>query len=175
MSGPDVTRLVRQARDCFRYRDMIGAYYGSAAGLALGVGLLYDNVRYPQYDEAAQDYATLEGRVYVLTHECDVDQGNARAFNDQVLIIPVIDFAIWAEEFCAARSEGELAGFIPDLAGDRVYRACYLPPSAELPSGGIMALNTIASAHISEFAGGRAVPLCGLSEYAQGIDRKSVV
>lgn len=167
--GVPIDQLVDQARNNFRYKDQIGAFYGSAEGRALGVGLVYANVRYPQYDPAAEDYATLEGNVYVLTHECDIDQDNARAFDDHVLIIPIVDFADWADEFRSVRSEGELAAYIPDLAGDRVFRACYLPPAAELPNGGIMPLNNIASAHISEFTGGRAQPLCALSEYAKNI------
>lgn len=168
----DRDTVVEAALASFKYIN--GRFYGTAEGLSLGVGLFYEGVRFPAFDATHSDYATLEGRVYVLTHECDADQQNVRAFNDYVLVCPVIDFYVWAQDFASAKSVGALMGFLPDLAGDEVYRAIFLPPTPEIPNGGILYLNSLASVHVSEFSQTRASAICALSEYAQSIVDKKI-
>jgi hypothetical protein len=169
---PDFSKAKEIAVASFRYQP--GAFYGNAGGRALGVGLMYDSVIYPLLNEEESVYDTVEGPVYVLTHECDVDAENDRAFNEYVLICPITPFDVWASEFAETRSEGALFGIVPDLASDKIYRAFYLPPFRQrFPYGCVLYLNQICSTHRSCFDSPRAHPLCALSTYAQGIlDRK---
>ena len=168
----NINAVTKLARDNFRYNE--GAFYGSAVGLALGVGLIYSSVRHPLYNERTRLFATVEGVVNVLTHECDIDAENDRLFNDYVLICPIIPFDTFAHQFVEVQPESTLNALIPALAGDKIFRALYIPPIGdELPFGGILYLNTICSTHRTLFAAGHAQPLCALSLYAQQIlDRK---
>jgi hypothetical protein len=163
----DIAALAKVAVDQFPYQ--IGAFYGASAGLALGVGLVVDGVTFPLFDEAEGLFDTARGLVYVLTHECDLD--NERAFNDYVLVCPIIGFDVFAEGYAEKLSEGALAGLIPDLAGDRIYRALYVPPISNevLPFGGIIYFNQICSTHVSSFKVDGAKNVCALSSYAQQI------
>jgi hypothetical protein len=148
-----------------------GAFYGSANGLSLGVGLIYDCIRYPLLDEESQLFDAVEGLVYVLTHECDVDPANDRHFNEYVLICPIIKFEEWSTELASTKSEDELFGFIPDLVSGKIFRACYLPPVNDktLPFGGILYFNNICSTHRKFFLNTNANAICALSGYAQQI------
>jgi hypothetical protein len=57
--------------------DDSGKYYGPIGpGLAIGVGLFYSNVRIPVYDAGRGIFLTTTASVLVLTHECDIEQGN---------------------------------------------------------------------------------------------------
>ena len=67
-----------------------GKFYGSSEGLGLGAGLIYENIRCPIFDTADRVFLTLELPVYVLTHECDVDPSNGRAFSDHLTVCPLI-------------------------------------------------------------------------------------
>jgi hypothetical protein len=163
----DIAALAKIAIDRFPYQ--IGAFYGTSAGLALGVGLVVDGIAFPLFDEEEGLYDTAKGLVYVLTHECDLD--NARAFNDYVLICPIIAFDAFARDYAERISEGELQGLVPDLAANRLYRALYVPPiSTEIiPFGGIIYLNQICSTHVGSFKADDAKYVCALSSYAQQI------
>ena len=77
-----ITKAANLAGSNFPYKS--GAFYGNCDGLALGVGLLYDSVRYPLFDADSRLFDTVAGLVYVLTHECDVDLNNPRIFNEYV-------------------------------------------------------------------------------------------
>jgi hypothetical protein len=74
----DIAALAKVAVDKFPYQ--IGAFYGTSAGLAVGVSLVVDGITFPLFDEEEELFDTAKGLVYVLTHECDLD--NERAFND---------------------------------------------------------------------------------------------
>ena len=163
----DIAALAKVAVDKFPYQ--IGAFYGTADALALGVGLVVDGVKFPLFDEEEALFDTAEGLVYVLTHECDLD--NDRAFNDYVLVCPIVGFDVFAKGYAERVSEGALAGLIPDLAGDRIYRALYIPriSSEVLPFGGIIYLNHICSTPISSFKAEGAKSICAMSDYAQRI------
>ena len=76
----DVPKAVNLAQEHFPYNA--NAFYGAADGLSLGVGLVYQGVKYPLFDDHTRLFDTVEGLAYVLTHECDVDQSNARHFNE---------------------------------------------------------------------------------------------
>ena len=165
----DIARASTLAIERFPYNA--GAFYGGAAGLALGVGLVFSNVNYPLFDENERLFDTVSGAVYVLTHECDLDAANERAFNEYALICPIICFREFALEFASSHSEGALFGFIPDLAANRIFRAIFVPPINRevLPFGGILYLNQISSTHVSAFRDGEAKLICALSTYAQRI------
>jgi hypothetical protein len=112
-------------------------------------------------------FDTVEGIVYVLTHECDVAQENERHLNKDVLLCPIIPFENFAQEFVESESEGALFGIIPDIGRDRIYRLFSFPPvQNELPHGGILFLNKVASTDVSVFYEGRARALCYLSWYS---------
>ena len=165
----DIARATKLAIDSFPFNQ--GAFYGSAAGLATGVGLILDGVAYPLFDENEQLFDTVAGVVYVLTHECDLDAANNRSFNEYALICPIICFREFALEFATNHSEAALFGFIPDLASNRIFRAAFIPPIDRviLPHGGILYLNQICSTHVMSFKTGISRPVCALSQYAQQI------
>jgi hypothetical protein len=165
----DATRIRKVSEEHFPYDS--GAFYGSASGLSVGAGLIYEGIRFPEYNNAGQDFDTLEGCVFVLTHECDVAEENHRAFNEHVLVCPIISILDLAENFAEMSSEGAFFGLLPAIASDKVYRVFMLPPGYPSPllDGGILHLNKITSTHVSEFAQERAKPVCALSDYAQSI------
>lgn len=163
----DIAALAKVAVDKFPYQ--IGAFYGTSAGLAVGVGLVVDGITFPMFDEEEELFDTVKGLVYVLTHECDLD--NERAFNDYVLVCPIVGFDEFARDYAEKISEGALQGLVPDLAADRIYRALYVPPISKdvIPFGGIIYLNQICSTHVSAFKAEGAKHICALSSYAQRI------
>jgi hypothetical protein len=152
-------------------------FYGDASGLDLGAGLIYQDVIHPAYNDESQKYDTRAGAAYILTHECDVDPANDRHFNTEVLVLPIIRFEEFCEEYIAEHSEGALGAFIDNLAQDDVSRVMYIPPvpmhiANSLPSGGLLYLNNICSSPTSCFGDGSdgfAAPLCALSSYALNI------
>lgn len=164
--------LKKVTSENFKYNS--GAFYGHTEGLALGVGLIYDNISFAVFDNDAKLYDTADGLVYVLSHECDVDQNNPRFFNDYVLICPIIDMGMFVEDFQAAFPE-KLNQMVTDLVGDKIYRAIYIPPinGSVLPLGGILYFNQIGNTHVSCFGSTTSQPVCALSDYAQRIiDKK---
>lgn len=169
----DLSKVAEIAEQNFPY--IPGAFYGAAAGLSLGVGLIYDGVKYPLFDREEGLFDTAIGPSYILTHECDVDPANDRNFNDYILICPIMPFDNFALQFDDDHSEGALMRFLPPLFSDKVFRVFYFPPfpGASMPYGGLIYLNQICSTHVSEFQTEAAQPICALSSYAQQIlDRK---
>lgn len=143
----------------------IGRFYGSTRGLALGVGLFYESIRLPIFDPTDRLYTTIEGPVYVLTHECDVDQDNDRILNEQVVICPVLTLQAFLEEYEGEfHDEGALSSFLAEVGQRSVSRLLYLPPGPSFLNGGaFISLNSIASTHISEFE--KREPTAALTEY----------
>jgi hypothetical protein len=165
----DKAHAARLAGEKFAYQT--GRFYGSTKDLGLGVGLIYDGILFPVFDEVEKLFDTAVGLVYVLSHECDVDRNNIRFFNDYVLMCPIIELGAFVEEYSEENSNEKVEQIITDLSSDKIYRAIYVPPiSGEtLPLGGIIYFNQITNAHISSFSDLYAKPICALSSYAQRI------
>ncbi|MDX8442012.1 hypothetical protein [Mesorhizobium australafricanum] len=154
-----------------------GAYYGSAAGLSLGAGLIYAGIQVPFFDTAERRFEIIESLALVITNECDV--ANERAFDDHVLVCPIIPLRQYAESAIASKEYDHAINLIKEIALNRVNRVFFLPPAPKLlgeieglTDGGLMNLNMITATHVDLFKHG-ARPLCAFSAYAQGrFDRK---
>jgi len=129
-----------------------GNFYGAGIeGQPLGVGQIFQNIRYPLIDQAEMVYDTVEGHVYVLTHECDISAENQRAFNEFVLICPILSLEACADRLSKELTIEQLKGLFNDIGRDRVNRITFFPALNSLPYGGILYLNHIAYTHISAF------------------------
>ncbi len=152
----------------------VGRFFSPGAQLSLGVGKIYSGIRLPVYDQDRNIFLTATGMVYVLTHECDVDQKNKRPYNTEVLICPIIPFeefvVQYQEEF---RSDDALKGMIANLADRNIYRLLYVPHYyPQMPRGGILYLNQITNTHISAFSQPEAESVCAATGYGlEVIDR----
>jgi len=126
-------------------------YGGKQEQLPLGVGQLYNNIRFPLLNIDDGVYDTVEGLVYVLTHECDIDRNNSRPFNDSAVIVYVIPLESCIEQL-ASLPEQQFRGFIENLAKDNVNRVSFFPAiDCFLPNGGVIYLNQLAHTHVSFF------------------------
>lgn len=143
----------------------VGKFYGQKANVALGAGLIYDRVLSPFFSADEKIYLTVKQPVYVLSHECDVDQANQRPFNDTVSFCPVIPIESFIRRYLAAWPNREqVISFLSMVATREVGRVVYVPPGPGfLTFGGLVYLNNIASAHVSCFDG--MEPTAALSEY----------
>jgi hypothetical protein len=145
-----------------------GAFYGSAGGRALGAGLIYRGVLFPQFNLETQGFDSLQGPAYVLTHECDIDQSNARHFSDLVLVCPLILFNDFVAEYEGAMGAAALESFVTALAKNDVSRVFFLPPTpdafgeVELTYGALLYLNQLCHTPVSLFNGSA---ICALSSY----------
>ena len=149
-----------------------GKFYGSTEHLALGTGLIYAAVRCPVYNPEDRLFSTVELPVYVLTHECDVDQDNDRSFNEYLTVCPLIplsEFLIVYEEWM--QGDGNLGNFLSAIANRSVNRLMYLPPGpGQLQYGAFLYLNNIVSTHICEFESVK--PFASVSAYGlEAIDK----
>lgn len=143
-----------------------GRFFSGGVQLSLGVGKVYSGIRFPIYNEDSELFLTAEGIVYVLTHECDIDQNNIRPFNTHVLICPVHNFEIFVEEYQKDHSEQELVSFLSNLANRNVSRVIYLPLYDDLlPYGGLLYFNQFANTHISAFRRDNANGIRTLTNY----------
>lgn len=131
-----------------------GNFYGGVnSEMSVGVGLIFDKVRYPVFNISDVVYDTREGIVYILTHECDIDQDNDRVFNDYAIICPIIPFENFHSEMSQLMEDDKLGAFYSDLGRDNVSRLSYIPPIANfLPHGGVLYYNQITHTHVSSFA-----------------------
>jgi hypothetical protein len=130
-----------------------GRYYGPVtAQIGLGVGVFYRDVRVPRYDADRGIFVTAAHAVLVLTHECDLDQGNAKVFNSDVLAIPLVPFETVFETLKAQRSDEDIKGYLGDFASGRISQLMYLPHWPDLfPNGIVLYLNRITHTNIAEF------------------------
>jgi hypothetical protein len=127
-----------------------GMFYGSPAGLPLGRGLIFTQVRQPVYDVEQQLFLTVEEPAYVLTHECDVDPSNSRPFSNYLLVCPILRFEDWFAAYTEDHTGDELGAFLGNLANRRVSRVFYLPPLPDLLNfGGLLYFNQITHTHVS--------------------------
>lgn len=126
-----------------------GMYFGGAGEMAIGSGQIYRGVRYPVFDDERHVFMTVEGVVYVLTHECDVDGENHRPFNDDIAVVPIIPFDTFVADFLPSIAVDNQMGFLSNMARNNVSRVFYLPPFNGCNHGGIMFLNQISSTKLS--------------------------
>ena len=150
-----------------------GKFYGTENELGLGAGLVYADIRCPIFDPNDRVYSTVELPIYVLTHECDVDPKNVRAFNDYLTICPLIPLREFLYECMSwGQDENELRSFLSAIANRSVNRLVYLPPGpSRLEYGALLYLNNIASTHISEFESIK--PIAAVSAYGLDVIDKS--
>lgn len=131
----------------------VGRFYGTVSHLNIGVGLIFGGIRYPWYNDERHIFQTRRGVVYVMTHECDVTDGNRRPFNDDVLICPIMKFEEFVKVYHCQYGEEKMISFLRNIAQRKVFRLMYFPPlPGELGYGGIMFLNMIANTKISSFS-----------------------
>jgi hypothetical protein len=154
-----------------------GAYYGAVAQLAPGAGLIFAGVGYATYNPADKRFEARRGPILILTHECDIDASNSRAFNTGFVLAPLILMAAFANIFDGQRDLGR--NLARDIASGRVNRMFYLPPTnqftarQELKLGAFIYLNAITSGHVDQLTEPPASAICALSEYAQDfLDKK---
>ena len=144
----------------------VGRFFFQGQDIALGKGKVYQGVRFPLYNDESALFDTIEGLVYVLTHECDIDQNNERLFNTEVLICPIIPFGDLISTYLEEVPQGQFAGFLGNLGARNVSRVVYLPPwQPQLEFGGVMYLNQITSTHVSAFTLESVKPVCTLTAY----------
>lgn len=124
--------------------------YGAHAHLSLGRGMIYQGVRHPVFEPTTRSFITVEGTIYVLTHECDLSQDNIRPFNDDVLICLLMPFegsGAYQHEY----GEGQLKSFLANLAKGRVSRLMYFPPFIGFRFGAVTFLNQICNTKTQAF------------------------
>lgn len=155
----------------------VGAYYGSAARLAPGAGIIFAGVGFASYNFVDKRFEARRGPILILTHECDIDPGNVRAFNTGFVLAPLILMAAFATIFESQKDLGR--NLTRDIAAGRVSRMFYLPPTNQFPPsidlqlGAFIYLNSITSGHIDQLREKPASAICALSEYAQDfLDKK---
>jgi len=146
-----------------------GRFYGPAAKLPLGAGVLVRDCVIAMPDLEETRFQTGVGLALVLTHECDIDQHNERFFNDLLLVCPIIQL----DHFCAECEEdagtGAWGGILPAIARDDVFRAMYLPPPPsqwscpEMEGGGIIYLNHISPCRVQWLSDLGQHAICSLS------------
>jgi hypothetical protein len=165
----EVADYCKLALDNFGFQHP-GAFYGSMNVAAVGAGLIYSNVIFPLFDIDNRIFDTVEGAVYVLTHECDVDPGNNRHFNDHVVICPLIPLDDFITSYEIQFGEERAKSFLVEAAKNEVVRVFFLPPGPSgsvLSSGALLYLNNLCSTHMDAFRSADA--LCALSSH--GLDR----
>jgi len=127
-------------------------YGGSAHRLQLGVGLIYNGIRFPLLNIDDLIYDTHVGLVYILTHECDIDSRNVRPYNDHLIVCPIISLEACVTHLSSILNTGDLKSFFHRVGRDDISRVTYLPPISEhLPNGGLIYFNQITHTHINMF------------------------
>ncbi|MCK8516976.1 hypothetical protein M0534_11660 [Methylonatrum kenyense] len=153
-----------------------GRFYGGKGDtLPIGAGLVYDRIRFPVFQEEERLFATAEGLVYLLTHECDVSQENQRLFNNSLLVCPIISLEHFVEEYSEEYTDDALLSFLDALARRKVYRIIYIPTICpQLPYGGLLNLNEIGHTSILEFQQEEVERLCSVSSYGADVIDKAM-
>jgi hypothetical protein len=130
-----------------------GRFYGPPdAAVALGAGLIFSGVLLPLYIRDEQIFVTVEGVALVLTHECDIDQANPRAFNRDVLVAPLVPFGLFFQELANSRDDVGVKAYLGNLAAGRITQLIYFPTIPDrLPYGAVLYLNRICWTDIEQF------------------------
>jgi hypothetical protein len=153
----------------------VGAFYGPAAGLVPGTGLIFSGVSYPTFNEDLNRYEARRGLVLILTHECDIEQANEREFNHSFIAAPLILMAAFARMFEEGGRENLGRNLARDIASDKVHRMFFLPPTGELMNsdylhlGAFIYLNALTSGHINLLRAEGVQAECALSTYALNV------
>jgi hypothetical protein len=136
-----------------------GSFYGPAAGLSVGTGLIFRDIAFPLYDDASKKFRVQAGLATVLSHECDLDPANDRFLNGMALICPILTLeAVVREAAETSFSDVDLGAFLGHVARRRTPRCVYFPPLPDrLPFGGLLNLNLIASTSASLLTDDRRV------------------
>lgn len=143
------------AKECYDFiNDKVAriaqTFYGEFAHLSLGRGLIYNGILYPLYIEEENRFRTLEGLVYVLSHECDVDQNNIRPYNDDILVCPMTPLEYVVE--CFAGKDNDLKSFLGHVAKGRMSRLMYFPKIGDVLEYGAMVFwNQICGTKVQAF------------------------
>jgi hypothetical protein len=144
----------------------VGKFYAPGTSLALGKGTIYSGVLYPVYEDDQSVFVSVVGLVYVLTHECDVEQENVRLFNRDLLICPIIPLEHLVEEYLQTSDEEQTGSFLANLGSRNIPRLLYLPPCPPaLVYGGVMYLNHIANTSVHVFRDGDVQLLAAVTSY----------
>lgn len=147
-----------------------GAWYGAAAGLAPGAGLIFGGIPHPLFNPTEGRYQVTSGPVLILTHECDIDQENERAMNTGFLVVPLILIGAFADTLAAEGRQDVARDLARNIAANKVHRLMYLPPPNELlrvpdiPLGAFIYFNSITHADARHLTIDGARPICALSE-----------
>lgn len=148
-----------------------GAWYGAAAGLAPGVGVIFAGIPHPLFNPELHRYQVVSGLVLILTHECDIDQNNVRGgMNTSFLVAPLIQMTAFAQIFASEGQQSVARNLARDVAANRVNRLMYLPPPNELlrvpeiPLGAFIYFNAITHADVRHLTAEGARSICALSE-----------
>ena len=148
-----------------------GRFYGPATGLPLGSGLLISDCVLAFANESEKRYQTGTGPALILTHECDIDQANARHFNDLFLAFPIISLDDFCDEFETEHGPESWAAFLPALVKDDVVRAMWIPPvpdsskCPELQGGGVIYLNQLSHSRVEWVTDIEKQAICTLSSF----------
>jgi hypothetical protein len=144
--------------------DLLGRFYSPGNAVGLGKGKIYDGLAYPIYNTESSIFETAEGLAYVLTHECDVEAGNKRLFNEELLICPIVRLEHLVEVYQADLPGELLPAFLGNLGSRLVSRLVFMPYiDGALPFGGVLYLNQITNTHFGAFD--RATPVCAVTVY----------
>lgn len=142
-----------------------GSFFGSPDEIELGAGLIFENVRYPRYVPDSEVFATVEGLIYIVSHECDVNINNNRPFNDDIAIVPIIPFENFVEDFLnVAVPDGNQQSLLQNLIHNNISRLFYLPPFPNRRFSGVIFFNQIASTKLSAIKNSRVSRTISLSE-----------
>lgn len=136
-----------------------GSVFGSARGLALGMGVFVDGVEFPFFDEVADKFRVQLGLVYILSHECDLEPSNVRLLNGSALVCPVLPLeAVLRAAEEAQTSDAHLESFLSQVAVRAIARCFYLPPLPQyFENGAVLNLNDIAATSIKRLEAGTKV------------------
>lgn len=146
-----------------------GRFYGDFTQLDLGAGVIYSGIRIPIYDEDSALFGTYEGKVYVITHECDTSQDNKRPFNNDVIVCPIIPMESLIAEYIKIFPEASLRDFLIAIARRTVFRVVFLPAfSPDLEYGGFLVANRLVSTKVSAFQREGATKINAVSRF--GLD-----
>jgi len=151
-----------------------GRFYGATQSSApVGVGQIYANVRCPIYDDIDNVFDTVESLVYVLTHECDIDQTNNRPFNKHLIVCPIIPLENTVAALAAETSDEQIRSFLCELVNGNISRLVYISPfNPKLNSGGVLFLNQLSHTHINALSLPQVEHAATVSDFAlQKIDR----
>jgi len=142
-----------------------GKFFSVGTSSALGVGQIFDGIRYPVFNKDDGLFDTVEGLVYILTHECDISITNQRPFNDYLILCPIFSLENCINELSISLSDELLLSFLASLGVDRVSRVVYIPPLPTLQYGGIMYLNQISHTHVNSFRHDDATKITSVTSY----------